>query len=998
MRLFARRLAFVALLLGFLAPSAAGNSAPFEQLRHFAWQAEDGSPTNIQGIAQSPDGFIWLASATGLYRFDGVSFERIPLEGGDDSQSLQVASVAAAPNGDIWIGYDWGGMAVYRGGHLRAANPVRPDKASVYVAVTRDGALWARTTGRKGNRLVRFKDGRWTDIDASWNLPIGTNSIAMLVSRDGSFYLVNPDGIRRLRPGARRFEFQPLEIGYGPTIGEDQRGRIWIADADRLFRVEFGKGRVGPVTPLPHSNLYRRLAFDTDNAAWLAGTETGVYRLLPDRTGERYRTDASMFDDQKGLSSPVTLSMLRDSEENIWVGTLLGIDRFSARRAIKHAGLPLSYVFDTFAGANREAYLIANNSLWRVGKTGPEELTQIRGAETICGDKDGIVVATPSALFAYANGGIRTIPLPQIPGDPEPRIYACAFDPEGRLLLSVGRHPLYRREGREWRPVAPALPEIAYGFLPAPGGGTLAVYPKDRIVRIAAGKMETLWSASQGSIGFIKTAAAGRKCTLFGAQNGLGCLAGKKMKLLSAATYPQLTNVSGIVETPQGWTWLIALPGIMRVRTDELDAAFDAPGRSLSFQSFGAEDGFRGETMMMHPRNVIADRFGRLWFFTTKGLVSLDLAGVEGTPRAPRVVIKSLTSNGRKFPSSRWIELPVGTRDFQVDYTATALTDPKGTTFRYMLEGIDTHWNEAGDRRQAFYTNLSPGRYRFRLSAVSSAGISSRDEAFIDVEIKPRFFQTRTFAVVCIALLLLFAILLYRWRLHSLAVRLGERMQERLEERERIARELHDTLLQGVSGLLLQFQSLAARVGPDQKLRDDMEAALDRAENLVVEGRNRVRNLRAGDGPRDLEETLALALTQPGFDHPIKVKMERTGSVRPVTGAAAEELAAIAAEAMSNSIRHGRAKTLTVTMSFHVHGLDVAVEDDGVGIAQEIATAGERPGHFGLIGMRERAKRLQGTLNIASPKNGGTRITISVPSRCAYLNESGFFRRICHRG
>src|SRR5690606_5594354 len=137
-------------------------------------------------------------------------------------------------------------------------------------------------------------------------------------------------------------------------------------------------------------------------------------------------------------------------------------------------------------------------------------------------------------------------------------------------------------------------------------------------------------------------------------QNGLGCLAGKKMKLLSAATYPQLTNVSGIVETPQGWTWLIALPGIMRVRTDELDAAFDAPGRSLSFQSFGAEDGFRGETMMMHPRNVIADRFGRLWFFTTKGLVSLDLAGVEGTPRAPRVVIKSLTSNGRKFPSSRW--------------------------------------------------------------------------------------------------------------------------------------------------------------------------------------------------------------------------------------------------------------------------------------------------------------------------------------------------------
>jgi signal transduction histidine kinase/ligand-binding sensor domain-containing protein len=984
-------------MLVLLTPApAAPPQSPFERTRHVAWTSERGAPGNIQGLAQSTDGFLWLASATGLYRFDGVSFERIALEGGDGSQSLQIASVAAAPNGDVWIGYDWGGMAVFSGGHLRPSNPGKPDKASVYLAITRDGAVWARTRGGKGNQLVRFHNGRWTDIDSAWNLPPGTNSTAMMVARDGSLYLVNPDGVRRLRPGARRFEFQLLDTGYGPTIAEDPQGRIWLANAERLFRIEFGQGVVGPVTPLPHSDMYRRLTFDADGSAWLAGAEDGVRRLVPDASGERFVVDRSLFGSGEGLSSQITLSMLRDSEGNIWTGTLLGLDRFSARHAIRNAGLPLSYAFDSFAGQNGEAYLISNDKLFRVGPAGLEQLAAIRSAETICGDRDGIVVASPKALFAYSGGKVRNISLPTLPND-DPHIYACGFDPQGRLLIAVGRHPLYRLEDGRWRPIASGSSEIAYGVLPASDGSTLLIYPKDRVVRLVGDRTETLWTAEQGSIGFIKTATRGKRCVLLGGQNALGCLRGGTMKILTAIEYPELTNVSGIIEMPQGWTWLIAHRGIMRVRTDHLYAAFDSPGRALHFQSFGAEDGLAGETMMMHPRNVVADRYGRLWFFTNKGLVSLDIARAEAPPHPPRVVIKSLTSAGRVFAAAPGIVLPVGTQSLQIDYTATALTDPEGTRFRYRLEGVDADWIEAGDRRQAFYNSLAPGAYRFRVAAISSAGTPSRDEAVIQIEITPSFVQTWIFKLLCVALLVVLGTMLYRWRVRSLSNRVAERMQERLDERERIARELHDTLLQGVSGLLLQFQGLAARIPVGEKLRQDMESALDRAEDLVVEGRNRVRNLRASDGPRHLEDTLALALVQPGLGSPIVVKLERSGTSRQVTGLAATELAAVAVEARTNAIRHGGAATLIVTMSFSRQQLELTLEDDGSGISPAIAAAGSRPGHYGLIGMRERVERLQGTLQIAARQPVGTRIDIIVPARCAYPLSGGFLRPLLRR-
>ncbi|MFC3711236.1 two-component regulator propeller domain-containing protein [Sphingoaurantiacus capsulatus] len=461
----ARALAGVLLLLAVassIPARAAGNA--FEQIRHFSWQS-DGAPANVQGVAQSPDGFLWLATATGLYRFDGISFDRIPLEGGDSGQSLQVASVAAAPNGDVWIGYDWGGMAVYRDGHLRPANPGTPSKTSVYLTVTRDGALWARAPGGKGNRLIRFKAGRWTDIDESWNLPLGTNTIAMLVARDGSLHLVNPDGVRRLRPGTRRFDFQPVDIGFGPTIAEDPQGRIWIADADKLIRVEHGKGEVGPVTRLPHSDLYRRLLFDRYGAAWLSGAEDGVRRLIPEPGGNRFRVDGSLFDNEDGLSSDVSLSMVQDSERNIWVGTILGIDRFSPRRALRAAGLPLSYSYDMFSGTGGEVYLISNESLFRIGSGGPERLVGIRSAETICGDRDGLVVATPNELFRFAGGTLRKMALPALGGDRTGRIFACTFDVEGRLLLSASHSPLYRLEERRWRAIAPMVETAPEGAL-----------------------------------------------------------------------------------------------------------------------------------------------------------------------------------------------------------------------------------------------------------------------------------------------------------------------------------------------------------------------------------------------------------------------------------------------------------------------------------------------------------------------------------------------------
>ena len=328
--------------------------------------------------------------------------------------------------------------------------------------------------------------------------------------------------------------------------------------------------------------------------------------------------------------------------------------------------------------------------------------------------------------------------------------------------------------------------------------------------------------------------------------------------------------------------------------------------------------------------------------------------------------------------------LAEGTSSLQIDYTALSLAVPERVRFRYRLEGVDAGWVDPGERRQAFYTKLGPGKYVFSVIAANNDGVWNATGAKLDFEIAPTFVQTRAFLVLSLIGAAATAWLLYSLRLRQMSARIRAGLEERLGERERIARELHDTLLQGFQGLMLRFQAATERIPADQPARAMMEAALDQADTVLVEGRDSVRGLRP-PAARDLSEVF-LAVAGRAGDHAVKFEVIVEGRPRSLHPVVAAEITRIGSEAIVNAFRHAGATRIDVSIGYHRNTLTLKVVDDGQGIDEAILEAG-RKGHFGLTGMRERAVLIRGEFGLTSRIGAGTEVALTVPARFAYASQ-----------
>jgi signal transduction histidine kinase len=329
--------------------------------------------------------------------------------------------------------------------------------------------------------------------------------------------------------------------------------------------------------------------------------------------------------------------------------------------------------------------------------------------------------------------------------------------------------------------------------------------------------------------------------------------------------------------------------------------------------------------------------------------------------------------------------LPVHTTDVQIEYAGNSLAVPERVQFRYKLEGLDRDWHDAGTRREAHYANLGPGRYSFHVIASNNDGVWNDTGASLDFAIAPAFYQTRWFYALCAVGCLGLLLVLYQVRMRQVAAQVRSRLEARLVERERIARELHDTLLQGMQGLIWRFQAATDRIPPAEAARQLMEQSLDRADQLLAEGRDKVKELRPtlGDAA-DLAKALAAEGEQFAGETSIEFRVAVQGDVRDLHPIVSEEGFLIGREALSNAFRHARARRIEVEIDYERAALHVRIRDDGEGIGGAVLDAGGRPGHFGLIGMRERAKKLGAQLDIWSRPGAGTEIDLRVPARVAY--------------
>jgi signal transduction histidine kinase len=468
---------------------------------------------------------------------------------------------------------------------------------------------------------------------------------------------------------------------------------------------------------------------------------------------------------------------------------------------------------------------------------------------------------------------------------------------------------------------------------------------------------------------------------LVGAVKGLVLIREGVVRTLLSDRVPELTRINGIVQTAAGETWLQGSKGLLRLTTADLERAFRDPRYRPPRAVLGFEDGIPDLYPNQSGRSLVQGGDGRLWFATLAGTAWIDPNGIRRDLSSPVPVITALHSRGKDLSDPVDVVLREGVGDVEINYTSPNLSVPQRQRFRYRLIGYDDAWVDAGARRQAFFTNLRPGEYRFEVLAVSAEGVWSRSPATVAFRVQPTFVQSRWFLALCAAAALLAVGLLYRFRLAQATRSMNRTLEVRNAERERIARELHDTLLQTVQGLILRFKAVTDRLPQNAPDRARLHDVLAQANSTMSEARDRVQGLRERLGSERLEEALAARVKGAGLESDVLVRVKLHGPERVLVPEVAAELVAIVDEALKNVAQHARATEVEVSLSYRREAVTLVVRDDGIGFNP---AGGPPEGHFGLLGMAERAERIEGSLTVTARVGEGTTVYVVVPSRRAY--------------
>ncbi|MET0247147.1 MAG: triple tyrosine motif-containing protein [Sphingomonas sp.] len=982
-----RYAATAAIIVTFPAQPAMAQSPAqgFNALKHVRWGPDEGAPTEPHRIVQTPDGYIWTSGAN-LHRFDGISFERIDWPADAPWKRVEANVMVVRRNGELWLGLNSKpAVAVYRGGRLIPAGMPRPPGPITAMAESPDGTMWFASR-RLNSRLLRLRRGRWESL----GLPPG-QVLDMIASRDGSLWMTlghggGPGTVAVLPPGALQFQVLPDRAGRIPTLAVDPNGAVWMSSSagTRMLADATGK-RQSHALVVPISAAIRNadISFDRDGGLWRTSRANGI-SYVPRALGARSPGDLQVhpFTALHGLSSDVTFNTLVDREGSVWISTDAGLDQFRAASATQEQAIP-SAPTDGLAIAKAtdgSVYILSGDKLFYIApRAAPRLLTSLgNAAVAICPARGGGIWLVQPANAAriqatdvhrFQSYGGADLPV------------SCAEDRAGRLWVSLDAEKLIWRDDGGWHRSGGAIGKQRPWEISATRSGKIAFGSGTRLATLDGDRL-TL-REKYGTATMITTSGDD---VFVSDDGGLVRLRGDEIKRLDDKRFPWLIWLRAMVQTEGGETWLVAAGGIYRVATADLDRAFQDRRAPLPYRLFDRQDGLLSAAQ--HPgfkgTQIVEGGDGRIWFLNRQGAGYFEPAKLKPNPLAPPIAIRSLTSGGNRWRDPASLVLPAGTRALDIGYAGLSFIVPQRLHFRYQLEGVDTDWVDAGARRLASYTNLEPGRYRFRVIAANADGIWNRTGATLDFEIRPTFWQSTPFKLLCAFGLLGLIWACYVLRLRTVAARIRLRMTERFEERERIARELHDTLLQGIQSVTLRFQRVVDELPAQQPARGSLLQALDVADQVIAEGRDRVQDLRSRQHDA-LEPLLRELVAQQLFEPGVEIGLSESGRRRRLEPLALDEIARLAGEALTNIRRHAGAARVEIGIRYG-GSLRLQIADDGVGIDPAVAGAG-KPGHFGVRGMRERACKLQATLVIRPIPDHGTELVLTVPGRVAYLPE-----------
>jgi signal transduction histidine kinase/ligand-binding sensor domain-containing protein len=994
-------------------------SLDISQYAHTAWKIRDGFTKGVvRSIAQTPGGYLWLGTELGLLRFDGV--RAVPWHPPADQQlpSNYIMGLMAAHDGTLWIG-TLKGLASLRNGKLTNY----PEVAGLYILALledHEGTIWVGSYGFPSGNLCMVRGGKMQCQAGSF----GRGVTALYEDHTGNLWVSADTGVWRWTPGS------PQHLSVGRASGIDvlieADGRLLIATDDGLKQLVDGKIHSYAVPGVTRQFKSNCLFRSSDGSLWI-GSAQGLLHLHQGRIDR--------FASANGLSGDSIQKMFEDREGDVWVSTVDGLDRFrefAVPTISLKQGLSNSAAWSVQATPDGSIWICTANGLDRWGNghmtvygggkaSGQgwgrddgalgmmESVTKIpnsglSGSVRSLGrdNRARLWVATTDGLF-YFEGG-QFISVPEVPGGNVPSIVG---DGHGNVWVSNDDVGLFywtsenavqqipwARLGRKYlaRALLPDRDGLWLGFYE---GGI--AYLQDSQVRasynaahglgrgivsdLRLGSDGEIWVATEGGLSRVKD----RRATTLTSKNGLPCDA-----------------VHWSIEDDDQAVWLYMPCGLVRIARSELDAWVRDSGRAVRTTVFDSADGVRSVGVYgSYGPHVTKPPDGKIWFVAWDGVSVIDPRHLAFNKIPPPVHIEQITADRNTYDPVSGQHLPPLIRDLEIDYTALSLVAPEKNRFKYKLEGRDRDWIVAGNRRQAFYTDLKPRSYRFRVVASNNSGVWNEAGASLNFSIDPAYYQTTWFKASLVAVFLAIAWGLYRLRLHQIAREFNARLEERVDERTRIARELHDTLLQSFHGLLPRLQA-ACRLLPGRvaDARQVLEAALEDAAEAVTQARESVQGLRTSTTvTNDLANAIeavgqGLALDEGAANgETTDFSIEVEGTPRDLHPILRDDIYRIVAEAVRNAFRHARARRIEVEIIYEAKQLRVRVRDNGIGIDASVLKQG-RPGHFGLAGMRERATRIGGKLEVwseasSSTSGAGTEIELIIPASMVYRKHRG---------
>ncbi len=965
------------------------------QYGHTAWRVREGfSRGSITSFAQTPDGYLWLGTTSGLLRFDGVRTVPWQPPVGSSLPENQVRSLLAARDGTLWI-VTLRGLASWSGGKL-VTYPRFDDLGMNGLVEDRDGTVWISAESPGGGLLCSIRLGKPECAGEDGGL--GAHVTSLYEDSNGALWAAGADRVWRWKPGPpQAYPVPGGMVGSMQDLSEAATRTVLLLTRDGIRQIVGNRIEPFPLASMPRSARPTKVLRDRDGALWLGTPDGGLLHVHQGHTDVFGRPD--------GLSGDTVWRLFEDREGSIWVATNEGLDRFRALAAVTYSagqGLPAGNA-SLLAARDGTVWVSTTAGLkrWRDGRleqANVRGLPQMRAASLFQDSRGRIWIGSHTGV-----GFVENEAFAYIAGVPGGFIDSFAEDKHGNLWIAhrdAGLLRLSRDGGVEqisWNRIG-GRPARRMAVDPVHGGLWLG-YLSGGVIHLVDGRIAAEYSVrdglGRGAVNHVSVADDG--ALWVATEGGLSRITAGRIATLNSRNGLPCDAVDSTIEGDDGAWWLYTACAVVRVARAELDAwaaAVDngqAP-RRIDATVLDSSDGVRSTQSIggSYSPHVAKSRDGKLWFTTFDGVTVVDPRHLRFNELPPPVHVEQVVADRRAYPAPSQLRLPPLTRDLEIQYTATSLAVPEKVQFRYKLEGRDRDWKEAGNRRQAFYSDLDPGKYRFRVIASNNSGVWNEQGAELDFSVAPAYWQTDWFRALCVAALILLLLAAYRLRVHQLQRTFSMTLDARVNERMRIARELHDTLLQSFQSLLPSLQSvfhlLPSRPADAKAIVGSM---IDEAAEAITEGRDAVQGLRASvresndlaEALRALGEELA---AEKSAGHPPVLAVEVQGLSRPLRPIVRDEIFRVASEALRNAFAHAAATQIDVELRYDERQFRLRVRDDGKGLDSTVLRDGGREGHFGMPGMRERAEVIRGKLTVWSAAGSGTEVELVVPAANAY--------------